>query len=602
MNLEPDRIARQLRLGEDSEWEFKEIVFRGDRPVGPRRNDLADEIAAFANGGGGLLLCGVRDSGEIVGMSRPRLDEVDRLLVELSTDAIDPPVRIRVLRREIEGKAILVVEIPPGDAQHDSPGGSFVRVGASKRRMTADERLRLAQRRSQARYRWYDEQAVPQTGFGTLDADLWKPLLTEEGAAAPKSGVEKLGLLAPDENGTLRASVAGILVACREPERYLPNACIAATRYRGRDRASGQADARMITGPLDRQITEAVSFVIRNMAVAAEKVPARAELPEYRAEAVFEAVVNAVAHRDYGMRRSRIRISMFSDRLEIQSPGGPPNDLEVADLPHRQATRNELLTSLLGRMSAAGIRGAAGRLHFIERRGDGVPIIRRSTQELTGRFPEFRLVGESELCVVIPAAPLRESAGEVVIRARRGGMPFPGMDLFLILPDGTTRRAATDAAGEARLALHLRDLPVTVFAAGDGAAARVERGWRPLGGPLDLEIGSIPDGGSVILGEDGGAIPGLSGHLTPSRDDRGRLRAYASRLSIEEGRSQPVIFLPGEELRLTDAEGRERVVRILTVNGSASLVEYRDLLEESESSEGRPGPGAPAPGRGGERR
>lgn len=577
MNLEADRIARQLRLGEDSDWEFEEFVFRGDRPIGPRRNDLADEIAAFANGSGGVLLCGVRDSGEVVGMSRPRLDEVGRLLVEVSTDAIAPPVRIRARRWKIEGKEVLLVEVPTGDARHDSPGGSFVRVGASKRNMKADERLRLARRRSQARCRRYDEQAVPQTGFGTLDADLWKPLLTEEGAVAPKTRVEKSGLLTPDEKGTLRASVAGILVACREPERYLPNACITATRYRGTDRASGQTDARTITGPLDRQITEAVSFVIRNMTVAAEKVPARAELPEYRAEAIFEAVVNAVAHRDYGMRRSRVRISMFSDRLEIQSPGGPPNDLEVADLPHRQATRNELLTSLLGRMSAAGIHGAAGRLYFIERRGDGVPIIRRSTQELTGLLPEFRLVGESELCVVIPAAPLRESAGEAVIRARREGMPLPGLDLFLTLPDGTTRRAATDAAGEARLSLRLPDLPVNVFAAGDGSAARVERGWRPLGGPLDLEIGKIPNGGSVVFGDDGGVIPGLSGRLTPSRDSRGRLRAYASTLSIEEGRSQPVTFLPGEELRLTDAEGRERMVRILTVNGSASLVEYRDL-------------------------
>ncbi len=587
MNFDAGEIARQLRLGEDSDWEFKEIVFRGDRPVGPRRNDLADEIAAFANASGGVLLCGVRDSGEVVGMSRPRLDEVDRLLVEVSTDAIDPPVRIRVLRREIEGKAILMVEIPPGDAQHDSPGGSFVRVGASKRHMKADERLRLAQRRSQARYRWYDEQAVPQTGFGTLDADLWKPLLTEEGAAAPKSGVAKLGLLTPDEKGGLRASVAGILVACREPERYLPNACITATRYRGVDRASGQADARTITGPLDRQIAEAVSFVVRNMTVAAEKVPARAEMPEYRAEAIFEAVVNAVAHRDYGMRGSRIRISMFSDRLEIQSPGGPPNDLEVADLPHRQATRNELLTSLLGRMSAAGVHGGGGRLYFIERRGDGVPIIRRTTEELTGRLPEFRLVGGAELCVVIPAAPLRASAGEAVIRARREGVPVSGIELFLILPDGTTRRAATGADGEARLSLHLRDVPVTVFAAGEGSAARLERGWRPLGGPLDLAIREIPNGGSVVLEEDGGVVPGLSGHLTLSRDARGRLRAYGAHLSIEEGRPQPVSFLPGEELRLTDAEGRERMVRILTVNGPVSLVEYRDVAEQPIAADER---------------
>ena len=59
---------------------------------------------------------------------------------------------------------------------------------------------------------------------------------------------------------------------------------------------------------------------------------------------------------------------MFSGRIEIQSPGALPNNLAVDDLPHRQATRNELLTSLLGRVSAAGIKGAGGRLFIIERR------------------------------------------------------------------------------------------------------------------------------------------------------------------------------------------------------------------------------------------
>ena len=97
---------------------------------------------------------------------------------------------------------------------------------------------------------------------------------------------------------------------------------------------------------------------------------------------------------------------MFSGRIEIQSPGALPNNLAVDDLPHRQATRNELLTSLLGRVSAAGIKGAGGRLFIIERRGDGVPIMRRETRELSGKLPEFRLIAGSELCVSIPAASL----------------------------------------------------------------------------------------------------------------------------------------------------------------------------------------------------
>ena len=186
MSYSVEDIVRQLRLGEDSHWEFKRIEFRGDRPVGPARNDLADEIAAFANAEGGILLCGVTDAGEVQGMSRGQMNEMERLLVEVCADAIKPSIRPVVLRKEVEeGKPLLLVEVPQGHALHDSPNGNFHRSGSSKRRMTSDERLRLAQRRRQARYRWFDEQPVPDTGFRTLDEALWKPLLSAEGAANP---------------------------------------------------------------------------------------------------------------------------------------------------------------------------------------------------------------------------------------------------------------------------------------------------------------------------------------------------------------------------------------------------------------------------------
>ena len=96
---------------------------------------------------------------------------------------------------------------------------------------------------------------------------------------------------------------------------------------------------------------------------------------------------------------------MFEDRIEIQSPGSLPNNLIVDDMPHRQATRNKLLTSLLRRVPAYGIRGAGGQLYLMERRGDGVLIMLRETRKLSGRLPKFHLIADSELCVTIPAAP-----------------------------------------------------------------------------------------------------------------------------------------------------------------------------------------------------
>ena len=159
MNFSDEEIRRQMHLGEDSHWEFKEIEFAGAVPKSPRRGDLADELAAFANTDGGVVLCGVTDSGDVQGMSREQMDALEQLVVEVCTDMINPPVRPVVLRRETEEEVpFLLVEVPQGHTEHDSPGGSYYRVGSSKRKMTNDERLRLAQQRGQARFLWFDSR------------------------------------------------------------------------------------------------------------------------------------------------------------------------------------------------------------------------------------------------------------------------------------------------------------------------------------------------------------------------------------------------------------------------------------------------------------
>ena len=576
MSFSVEQIERQIRLGEDSEWEFKRLEFSGDRLKSPRRDDLADEVAAFANSNGGVLLCGVTDAGEVRGMSRGQMDALERLLVEVCADSITPPVNPRILRKEVSGgKPVLLVEVQAGHSQHDSPGGSFHRVGSSKRKMTSDDRMRLAQRRGQARFLWFDKQPVQETGFGTLDEDLWKPLLSAEGAADPALALEKMGLLARDENDTLRATVAGVLLCCRSPEQYLPNACITATCYRGEDRASGQVDAQTIGGPLNRQIAEAVAFAVRNMRVAARKAPAREELSQYSEEALFEAVVNAVVHRDYSIRGSRIRLSMFSDRVEIQSPGVLPNGMTVEDMQYRQSTRNEVLASALGRVPATGIRSSGGRLFMMERRGDGVPIIRRETRELSGASAEFKLVGGADLRVTLPAASLEPTSSSVIITARCAGRPAAGIELLALFPNKTWRQATTDDNGKAKVDLYATHLPMTVFAAAAGYAAHVERDWIPAKSPLALEMRRLPDGGSTIFPQATGHIPGLAGHLNPVKDNSDRTYLYASNISINDGRQQPVHFTLGESLSLTDADGRELAVSIEEIIGRSALLEYR---------------------------
>ena len=118
-------------------------------------------------------------------------------------------------------------------------------------------------------------------------------------------------------------------------------------------------------------------------------------------------------------------------------------------------------------------------------------------------------------------------------------------------------------------------LPMTVFAAAGGHAARLEREWTPSQRALTLDMQPLPDGGSVIFPESVGYLPILKGRLNPIRDTIDRTYLYASHISVNQGQPQPVHFVPGEELRLTDAEGHEALIRILDVVGRSALVEYQ---------------------------
>jgi len=119
---------------------------------------------------------------------------------------------------------------------------------------------------------------------------------------------------------------------------------------------------------------------------------------------VFEAVVNAVAHRDYSIYGSKIRLRLFADRLEVSSPGAIPNTMTVESMPYRQSARNEALTSLLARCQASSDPDASHRTFIMDKRGEGVPLILERSLTLSGRLPTYRLIDDSELLLVIFSA------------------------------------------------------------------------------------------------------------------------------------------------------------------------------------------------------
>ena len=414
----PEQLLQRIRLGEDNSIEFKEVTFAGGKIRGPGRNELADELAAFANGRGGTLVLGVDDkTREVVGIPEDRQDLVERYVAEVVHDAIDPPLYPDIDWYELPDTAarkrpVLRVEIPRSLFVHRSPGGYLRRVGSSKRRLQPEYLARLLQQRSQERLIRFDEQIVADASFEDLDPALVDQFRTPRTRDDRQTLAGKLAMATPDDTGELVPTVAGLLIGARNPERWLRHAFIQAVAYRGRSVSDSlrspyyQLDARDIVGPLDVQVTDACHFVMKNQKVAARKTMGRVDVPQYDMTAVFEAVVNAVAHRDYAVRESKIRLHMFADRLELYSPGGLTNTLTVDTIEYRQASRNETVTSLLARCRIPpGIAGLDTRREtLMDRRGEGVRAILDRSEELSGRRPVYELFDDAELRLTIYSA------------------------------------------------------------------------------------------------------------------------------------------------------------------------------------------------------
>ena len=407
-------LLRKIRLGEDSFLEFKEVFLSGGRIKGPGRDQLADELAAFANSTGGIVVLSVSDEPRAVtGIPIEHLDAVERYVSEIASDSITPPLLPLIEKLELPAadgrmRPVVKVEIPRGFFVHQSPGGYLHRVGSSKRQMEPAVLARLFEQRSQSRGGQFDRQVVAEASVHDLDARLVDRFRGEISGDDRTTALSKLDMIRVDDAGVLRPTVAGVLLGTRQPQRWLPHAYIQAVAYRGAsigealDSPRYQLDAKDNDGPLDDQIAYACRFVARNQRVEASKSMGRQDWPQYDLAAVFEAVVNAVAHRDYSIRGSKVRLRMFSDRIELCSPGALVNGMSIDELAYKQNTRNPAIANLLDRCPVPE-EIESPRLTMMDRRGEGVPAILARSRRLSGRQPVYEMFGD-ELRLTIHAA------------------------------------------------------------------------------------------------------------------------------------------------------------------------------------------------------
>ena len=397
-------LTEQISLGEDSTIEFKREL--------PERKRFADEMVAFANTNSGVILIGVDDDGTIVGIDSQEMGRLEETVFQIGWNSIVPEVPIITKKWRIDDKNLLKIDVFRSQYVHRSPNGYFIRHGSSKRKMSTEQVRRLLQNRSQAHIIPFDERPVPNTHKDTLKQALYQQFITE---GAGEHETEDLLLerrLLVKEGLEYRASVAGVLMCHESPDRYIPNSFIQAVCYSGMEKdLNNKIDAKDFRGPLDQQIVDAFKFVQRYNHISARGQIDQTDQPQYSMSAIFEAIVNAVVHRDYSKYESTIRLFMFADRLELYSPGALVNDLTVADLPRKQATRNDRLAHLLSEITLNDdIREQVVRRDFLGSRGDGVDIILSESERLSGKTPVYELFGEELHLTIFAAKSLQAEA------------------------------------------------------------------------------------------------------------------------------------------------------------------------------------------------
>lgn len=416
----PAELLRAIAAGEDSVLELKEVVFEGNKIVvtgeGQAAAWVARQISAFTNADGGVLVLGVSDTRTIIGVPADRMDALQQLVVNAAESNVEPPaghlVRLDAMAlagSEGTDRLVLRVDIRADYYAVHAPKGKrpLVRMGNTTCEVSMELLPRLLARRGTLVSA--DERPVISTTPDDLDLErLGRYGHARFGSApAPEDALRlarNLKLLATDDLDQMHVTVAGLLLFGREPQRHLPSTTVDIVVYDGtQPDTDRRLDSRQLTGTVVEQISAATAYLAASPAVPTASIKdgaGRADHPAYSLRAIEEAVVNAVAHRDYAIA-GQIRLQVFDDRIEVTSPGRLPNSLSPDDLyagasPIR---RNQVLVGFLVQPAISGTDRA-----IMDATAEGFLTMVRETIAVSGRPPELRLHTEA-LTVTLPRRP-----------------------------------------------------------------------------------------------------------------------------------------------------------------------------------------------------
>ena len=342
--------------------------------------EITEEICAFANAAGGTLLIGVDDKNNIKGIS---FDNSKRSSLQNSIGEISPSFHCDIYTVEIDGKEIVVIEVPSGESKpYVLSGAIYVRQGPNSQKLTTVEEMRDFFQQAD---RIYFDEAPCKTIDIKLDIPnenirQFRELAGLKNAIDDEQVFSNLKLFTKDsflKNGA-------VLFFAQDPEIFFEKAVVRCVAFEGIDKRF-IIDDKIMTGTLYQQFLQSMEWLkgkldVRYDIEGAGSKP-RNELWEIPETVFKEAIINALAHRDYYEKGARITIELFSDRVEISNPGGLVSGIPRNEFGKRSLSRNPLIFGLFE------------RIRMVEQIGSGIIRMNDLMEEANLTPPEFAMDG-----------------------------------------------------------------------------------------------------------------------------------------------------------------------------------------------------------------
>lgn len=355
-------------------------------------------LIAFANTAGGTLLIGKDNNGMVIGIND--VFAAEEKLANAIADSIYPPLMPEIETTTLEGKALIVVRVARwrGPFYLKAQGEEesvYIRLGSTNR--LAGPEL-IAELKRAISNTSFDQLPCPDVGVDGLDMNRIKQAFSKVGRRVDKKELESLAILVPYA-GRLVCSKGGLILFGQDQlrEKYFPNATVRCARFQGIEKVDF-IDQYDCEGTIVEAMKDVPNFIRRNTRLAAKiDQIQRKDIPEYALIAIREVLTNAVVHADYSISGMNPRVSIFSDRLEIENPGMLPfgYTLEefIAGVSH---IRNKVIARVFR------------ELHLMEEWGTGYRRVKEACQSGGYQIPTWEEIGTAIRVVFKPHAAAEE--------------------------------------------------------------------------------------------------------------------------------------------------------------------------------------------------